>query len=287
MTRGSDRLLPLTRALLVTGIVLTGATGVGLWLLPANTEDYWAWTIRATPSASFLGAGYVGASVSLVLALVERRWRHARASVVSALVFTAVALLTTLRHPGPFEWGADAAALPRAAAWTWLAVYVALPPVAALVLVLQDRRATPAGREAPLGRATILALVVAGAAIGTVGLLLLAEWGSLLSAWPWPLTPLTADLVGAWLVTASATLLWIALRERDAARARPAAVGGAVFAILALAAALRSWDDLDGGRATVVYTGGVLVACVGLVAFALVAYRTAPGAGQESYRPTP
>ncbi len=30
MTEGSDRLLPLTRALLVTGIALTGATGVGL-----------------------------------------------------------------------------------------------------------------------------------------------------------------------------------------------------------------------------------------------------------------
>ena len=287
MTEGSDPLLPLTRALLVTGIVLTGATGVGLWLLPADTEDYWAWTIRAAPSASFLGAGYVGASVSLVLALAEGRWRRARASVVSALVFTAVALTTTARHSGPFEWGADAAALPRAAAWTWLVVYVALPPVAALVLVLQDRRAAPITRAARLGPATTVALVVAGAVIGAVGLLLLAEWGTLLSAWPWPLTPLTADLVGAWLVTASATLLWIALRERDATRARPAATGGAVFAILALVAALRSWDDLDGGRATVVYLGGVVVACVGLAAFALAAYRTAPGATQEPYRPTP
>ena len=285
MTSGDD-LLPLTRALLVTGVVLTGATGVGLWLLPADTEDYWAWTIRATPSASFLGAGYVGASVSLVLARAEGRWRRARTSVVSALAFTSVALLTTIRHPEPFEWGAEAATLPRASAWTWLAVYVALPPVAALALVLQDRRAPADGRRAPLGRVTTIALVGAGAAIGVLGLLLVAEWRSLLSAWPWPLTPLTADLIGAWLVTASATLLWLALRERDAARARPAAVGGAVFALLALGAAGRSWGDLDGSAARVVYPVCLLAASVGLVAFALVAHRAATGAAREPYRPT-
>lgn len=286
MTSGGG-LLRLTRALLVTGVVLTGATGVGLWLLPGETEGYWAWTIRAAPSASFLGAGYVGASVSLVLALAEGRWRRARTSVVSALVFTSVALVTTVRHPEPFEWGADAATLPRASAWTWLVVYVALPPVAALALVLQDRRASADVRQAPPGRVTTAALVAAGAAIGAIGLLLVAEWGSLLAAWPWPLTPLTADLIGAWLVTASATLLWLALRERDAARARPAAVGGAVFAALALLAALRSWGDLDGGTATGVYAGCLLAACAGLVAFALVAHRAATGAVREPYRPTP
>ena len=285
MTSG-DGLLPLTRALLVTGVVLTGATGIGLWLLPGETEDYWAWAIRAAPSASFLGAGYVGASVSLVLALAGGRWRRARTSVVSALVFTSIALVTTVRHSEPFEWGADAAALPRASAWTWLVVYVALPPVAALALVLQDRRASADVRRAPLGRVTTAALVAAAAAIGAIGLLLLAEWGSLLTAWPWPLTPLTADLIGAWLVTASATLLWLALRERDAARARPAAVGGAVFTALALVAAVRSWDDLDGGTATVVYAGCLLAACAGLVAVALAAHRAATGAAQEPYRPT-
>ena len=194
--------------------------------------------------------------------------------------------MTTIRHPEPFEWGADAAALPRASAWTWLVVYVALPPVAALALVLQDRRALADGRRAPLGRVTTIGLVAAGAGIGAIGVLLVAEWGSLLAAWPWPLTPLTADLIGAWLVTASATLLWLALRERDAARARPAAVGGAVFALLALGAAARSWGDLDGGAAIVVYAACLLAASGGLVAFALVAHRAATGAAREPYRPT-
>lgn len=286
MTDDPDRLLPLTRALLVTGIALTGATGAGLWLLPSDTEDYWAWTIQASPSASFLGAGYVGASVGLVVALVVGHWRRARAMVLTALVFTTVALITTARHPGPFEWGGGAEALPRAAALTWLVVYVALPPVAALVLVLQDRRAVGNPSQAPLGVGTTAALLAAGSAIGAVGLLLLAEWGRMLAAWPWPLTPLTADLVGAWLVTASAALLWIALRERDGVRARATAVGGAVFALLALVAALRSWDELDGGRSTAVYVGGVALASVGLLAFVIAAYRTAPRGSHEPYRPT-
>jgi hypothetical protein len=279
-----DPLLQLTRVLLVVGILLTAGTGIGLWLLPGNTADFWAWTIGAAPSASFLGAGYVGAAVSLALALREKRWRRARASVVSALAFTTLALAVTARHSEPFEWGADAAALPRASAWTWLAVYVLLPPVALVALVLQDRRATPLPRAAPLGRVTTAALLLGGAGLGAVGLLLLAEWGRMLSAWPWPLTPLTADMIGAWVVTAAVTLLWIALRERDAARARPASVGGAVFAILALAAALRSHHDLDGGRATAVYVLGLLAACAGLATFAVKAHRTE--AARAPYRQT-
>jgi hypothetical protein len=44
---------------------------------------------------------------------------------------------------------------------------------------------------------------------------------------------------------------------------------------------------LTGATGVGLWLTGVLVACVGLVAFALAAYRTAPGAGQEPYRPTP
>jgi hypothetical protein len=62
--------------------------------------------------------------------------------------------------------------------------------------------------------------------------------------------------------------------------------GGAVFALIAFAAALRSWGDLDGGAATVVHAACLLAASGGIVAFALVAHGAATGAAREPYRPT-
>ncbi len=56
-----------TRAVYLLGVCLTLGTGIGLFAFPGRTPDYWAWTIKAPPTAVFFGAGYIGA------ALVERR----------------------------------------------------------------------------------------------------------------------------------------------------------------------------------------------------------------------
>jgi hypothetical protein len=244
----------LTRAVLATGVTLTLGTGIGLWLLPDRTPDYWAWTIKAPLSAALLGAGYTGAATSVGLGLRSGSWPRARGSAVTALSFTILALAVTLRHRDEFTFSTAADALPRLVGWVWLVVYVALPPLVVAAFAVQARAAVADGpRVRPLSRAATAAFVAIGALLGALGVPLLVEWDAALEAWPWPLAPLAGALVGAWLLTASAGLLWVALRERDWARATPSAAGGCVFWALLLLAAIRLRDGFEGTLGTVVY----------------------------------
>src|SRR6187397_1581282 len=183
--------LPLTRAVFVLGVCLTAGTGFALYAFPDRTADYWAWTIAAEPSAAAFGAGYIGAGVALTLAALTREWQRAR--VVAVLVFslTSLALIVTMLNFEPFAIGEGG--LTEAVAWTWLAVYVALPPLTLTVFVLQERAggADEYDVALPLQRSTQLLLGCVAAIVGVLGLALLVDWSWLTARWPWPLTPLT------------------------------------------------------------------------------------------------
>ena len=99
---------PLTRAIFVLGVALTAGTGAVLFLFPDRTDDYWAWPIAAEPTAAFLGAGFLGAAVSLALAARERAWQRARLVAVLAFALTSLALLVTLSNLEPFALDAAA-----------------------------------------------------------------------------------------------------------------------------------------------------------------------------------
>jgi hypothetical protein len=267
-------LQPLTRAIFVLGVVLTAGTGAALWLFPDRTEDYWAWTIAAAPSAAFFGAGYVGAAVALALAARERAWQRVRLVVVLALTLTSLALLVTLLHPDPFAFE-DGDTQP--VAWIWIAVYAALPPLLVLTLHRQER----AGGAHEYGglratAATRAGASVAGAGLGALGLAYLVGWDTAEPWWPWPLTPLTAAVVGAWLLTFAVGFLWFALRDPSWPRSRIALIALAVTAALDLAAAVRLWDDLDSAAA--VYVGVLVALLAGIVVVARIeSRRTDPG----------
>jgi hypothetical protein len=262
-------LQPLTRAIFVLGVVLTAGTGATLWLFPSRTEDYWAWTIAAAPSAAFFGAGYLGAAVALALAARERAWQRVRLVVVLALTLTSLSLLVTLLHPDPFAFE-DGRTQP--VAWIWIAVYAALPPLLLLTLHRQERAGGAQEYGGPrVAAATRAGACVSGVALGALGFAYLLGWDTSQSWWPWPLTPLTAAAVGAWLLTFAVGFLWFALRDPSWPRSRIALVALAVTAALDLAAAVRLWDDLDGAAA--VYVGVLVAMLVGVVVVARVESR--------------
>jgi hypothetical protein len=258
---------PLSRVVFALGVCLTLGTGLTLYALPGRTADYWAWTIAAPPTAAFFGAGYFAAALSLGLAAVEREWQRARVVAVLAFTLTSLALVATLVEPDPFAFGEGGRT--ELAAWIWLAVYIALPPLVATAFVLQERRggAQEYGTQTPALDVTRLVLGAAGALFGALGVGLLVRWGSLVERWPWPLPPLPAMVVGAWLCTYAAGLLWFALRERDWRRGRIALLPALVVLGLDLVAVLRLRDSFDGGAETAVYVAvlaAVFVAVAGL-----------------------
>jgi hypothetical protein len=257
--------LPLTRALFVLGVCLTAGTGFALYAFPDRTADYWAWTIAAEPSAASFGAGYLGAGVALTLGALTREWRRARVVVVLVFALTSLALVVTMLDFEPFAIGEGG--LTEAVAWTWLVVYVALPPLALAAFVLQER-AGGAGEydvAVPMLRWTQLLLGGAAAVVGVLGVGLLVDWGWLAERWPWPLTPLTARFIGAWLVTYAAGFLWCVLRERDWRRTRIAVPPAATTTALLLVSFIWLHDRFDDGASTPLYValfGALLLAMV-------------------------
>lgn len=112
------------------------------------------------------------------LAARELVWADARIAVPAVLVFTTLTSIATLRHLDAFHFGADNAALPRAIAWVWLAVYVVVPPLLAWLWWRQARAplADPP-RRYPIPRALRLLLAVQAVVMSGLGALLRCSTG--------------------------------------------------------------------------------------------------------------
>jgi hypothetical protein len=261
----------------VTGVCLTLGTGLALFAVPDRTADYWAWTIASPPTAAFMGAGYVAAAVSLGLAAFAREWQRARVVVVVAFTLTSLTLVATLVEPDPFAFGEGGRT--ELVAWVWLVVYVVLPPLTAAAFVLQERRggAQEYGTQTPALGVTRLVLGSAGALCAALGAGLLVGWGPLVERWPWPLPPLPAMVVGAWLCTYAAGLLWFAVRDRDWRRCRIAILPALVVLGFDLVAVLRLWDSFDGGAETAVYVAVLVAVFVAVAGLGLVEERRLRG----------
>ncbi len=228
------------RGILYAAAFLVFLAGLQLFVFPLRTADWFSWTIGAPMTAVFLGAAYWSSAVLEVAGARAPGWGSARLAVWPVLVFTTLTLLVTLVHLDAFHFGPEHPMSARIVTWGWLAIYAGVPIalLAAERLQARDRRRDGAGSEAapaprhrlPVGlRALLGALAVVQLIAGVV---LLAwqgtppEW-----IWPWPLTALTADAVGAWLVGLGWAAGYAAVVD-DVLWVRPVALTGIAFVVL-------------------------------------------------------
>jgi hypothetical protein len=265
--------LPFTRAVFILGVCLTSATGLTLFLVPGRTADYWAWTIKAPPTAAFFGAGYLGAAVALAVAARARGWPRARIVAVVAFTLTSLALLVTALNTEPFAFHSGGAR--EVVAWIWLVVYAVLPPLALTAFVLQERAggAHEYAVDTPALPVTRRAFAVAGAALGALGIALLLNWEWLTARWPWALPALPAGIVGAWLCTYAAGFLWFSLRERAWSRVRLALLPAALALVLDLVSVVRLWGSFHGDAAIAIYISVLVVLLLGMSSAAFIEER--------------
>lgn len=246
-------LLPAMRGLLLTFSVLTALAVVALFLLPARTDQLFAWTVQPPLTAAFLGAGYAAGCTLVLLSLRDPVWADSRVPVLTILVFTVLTLVATLLHVDRFHFMPEFAAGPflaRAAAWFWTAVYVLVP--LALVVVLRRQERAPGSDPPPrwpVPRLLRAALAAESAVLLITGVALFLVPSSADLLWPWTLTPLTARVVAAWLVAFGLATALAAIGG-DLQRLRTAAVAYAVFGLLALVAVARyadavAWDSVS------------------------------------------
>jgi hypothetical protein len=239
-------------------LALTLLSTLSLYILAAETDRHFAWTINPPLSAAFLGGGYAAGFVLIMLTTREHVWARARIAYATVCVFVWVALLVTLLHLDRFHFDVDDA-WPRFLAWLWVVVYVVVPPWMTALLIAQRRvrgrdpdvtEPMPDGLAAVMiGQAVVLTVIGAGLVIAPtrVG-----------DVWPWVLTPLAGRAIGAWCVALGFAAA-LSVHERDLSRLRIAAVAYVVFGLLQAGSLVRFRDDVEWGDASAWLYVGMLV----------------------------
>ena len=220
------------RAILYVAALLVAIAGYQLFVLTEHTATYFAWTVKPPLTAAFLGAAYWGSFVLVLAAAREREWANARAGAMSALTFTCLTTVATLLHMDRFHFDSPAT-ITQVATWAWMLVYWIVPPVLVALALHQSRRpGDDPPRTTALPRWLRVSLGLQGALLAWFGamLFLVPEVGA--QFWPWPLSPLTARAVAAWL-------LGMAVAENDARRSLGPTASYAVVGALELVAVAR------------------------------------------------
>jgi mannose/fructose/N-acetylgalactosamine-specific phosphotransferase system component IIC len=235
--------IPGVRLLLYVFWANTVAAGILLYILAEETDTLFAWTIEPPLSAAFLGAGYAGGFVLVLLTVRERTWANARIAFLTIFEFAVLTLIVTLVHLDKFHLDASEASA-QISAWLWLGIYIVVPPWMAVLFYLNSRAP---GEDPPIVRSIPPwlrgLLAIEGMAMVATGIALMIDPLWVGEAWPWQLTPLTGRAIAAWLL-ALGLAAYQAIWERDMIRLRAATLTYAVFGVLQYLALLRFNDDV-------------------------------------------
>jgi hypothetical protein len=248
--RGPDDVRAGTRVLLTTFAALTLLAVVQLLVLADSADRFWAWPIRTELTAVFLGAAYTAGFVLSVLALRQHHWSQVRLPLLTVTAFTWLTAVPTVIHLHRLHL-LTGAPYGRVVAWVWLAVYLLVPLACVVVVARQERHRTPAGpvlRPMPGWLAAVLGvegvvLAAAGAALYGGGMTV-HHHESAAEFWPWMLMPLSAQVIGAWLLSLGLAAA-LAVRHRDLDTLLVAGATYTAFGVFQLIGVFWRWPELD------------------------------------------
>lgn len=282
--RPDDQVLPATRWTVWVVAPILVAAGVILFVFPARTGSLWAWRIGSEMTAMAIGGGYLAGAVVFVLAgTVARRWSRFVVGLAAASVLTMLLLVATVVHWENFDHD-------HVSFWAWLVVYAITPFWLPALVAMNSRRASraPVEGERLVPGPVRAAVATAGAVQLVVAGVLFVRPSALVDAWPWPLTPLTARTVAAFLVFIALVLSAFVVERRWDVLELPV-FGAALGLTLVGVGAIRGRDDFEGfsDPSTVVFIVALVGAVVGLTALiaTMSTHRwTRQGRGAEARR---
>jgi hypothetical protein len=233
-------------------VILVFATVV-LFLLPAETDRRFAWTIQPTMTAMLMGAGYGSALYFFARVLVERRWHRVGLGFLPTTIFTWMMLGATFLHWDRFRHGSLPFLL-----WFW--IYLLTPLLVPGVWVVNRRHDPGVPEDHDAAFPSWLRMAMAGVGFG---MLALAGWmylapTSAAAVWPWTLTPLTCRAVAAFV--ALPAVAWLAIASDGRWSAARVVLGTvAIGLVLLLVAVGRAWDQFDhSDPLSYVYVSGLI-----------------------------
>ncbi len=248
----SDQIYRETRWLCVLIVPFLVAAFYILFLRPEDTETLFAWPIRPEMNARMLAAAYIGGVFFFVRAALARRWHHIKLGFLPVTAFASAMGVATFLH-----W--DIFTHEHVSFITWVALYVTTP-----FLVVgtwwRNRKTdpgTPDEHDEILTQPVRYLLGGIGLITLVIALLLFVQPGLMIGIWGWPLTPLTANVLGGMFMLPGVVGLGMAFDPRwSSARIT---LQSQIFSIsfILLGAAL-SWSNFDQTRpATWLFVGGL------------------------------
>jgi hypothetical protein len=269
-----DRVLPATKWVALVVVCVLVPALVILWGMPTRTADLWSWTIKADLTPIFMGAGYGAGAYFFTRVFLSRSWHVGSVGVFSAGAFATLMLITTLLHWDKFNHG-DAPTLAAIAFYGWVGVYI-LSPFVVIGLWWRNQRTdpkTPAPGDVTVPTNVRLgARAVAVMALAVAAVVLISP-DVAIDNWGWPLTPLTARVIGCFTAQVGIGFFMLSLDARWSSwkllvQTFLIAVG------LLLIGAARAWDTFDSDNwLTYAYVAGLSSGFLGLVGLYLVMER--------------
>jgi hypothetical protein len=191
-TDGRGQVLPLTRAGIWVLLVLAALNGLFLYFLPAQAETHYAWSIKPSVNAAFIGAGFLAGTVATGLVLAyATRWRSFSTLPIALWVLATTLLAATLIHNDRFKFDYPPT-------WVWTFVYAAVPIAIPFLVARQNANADAEPQRDPKLTPLRIVSAVFGVAILAGAIALYLAPVDLGKHWLWPLTPLLARAVAAW-----------------------------------------------------------------------------------------
>ncbi|MDP9294198.1 MAG: hypothetical protein M3O90_07240 [Actinomycetota bacterium] len=257
--RRDDRVLPETRALGAFIVPFLLVAFALLYGFPDDTVHWFAWEIHPTMTPLIMGAGYIAGTYFFARVVLARRWHEVHLGFLPITAFTLFLAIATFSHLDRFNQD-------HVAFWIWMGLYVGAPvlvPLAWWRNRATDPRTPEPGDLLPATARTVFK--AAGAVQLTVALVLLLSPSTMIDAWPWTLTPLTAQVLGGWFALPGVVALMMGIDGRWSA-IRITLESQLIGLALILLGAARAWGDFDTSNAlSFVFVGGLALLFSGLV----------------------
>ncbi len=188
--------------------VLTAAFVI-LYLFPGRTRQLWSWTITPPMSSLIMGAGYVAGAYLFTRAATARQWHRVSVGFLGAWLFATLLGIATVLHWDRFNHD-------HVSFWGWLILYtvtpILLPWLWAIGRAADPRVPAPGDLVVPRPVRRVVGTVGVVWLVGALAMFVRPEVA--LDRWPWPLTPVTARSVSAFMAFPALMLAWFLVDER-------------------------------------------------------------------------
>jgi hypothetical protein len=186
-----DRVLPFTRGLALFIAPFLVAAFIILYLFPTHTGRLWAWQIPATMTSMVLASAYIGGAYFFVHVQREREWHRIGTGFLPVTAFASLLGVATVLHWDKFIHH-------HVSFWLWAGLYFSAP-FAVIGAWLANRRyaAPPRASDVVLRPLERVAVVFVGLLALGQGVVMFLAPSVMIGRWPWPLTTLTCQVMGA------------------------------------------------------------------------------------------